>query len=111
MSMKIDFLEKGAAYYHVGDEQKCLSIINEGSIVLRTEMDNGTVIDLERLRRGAILGSYNMLIQETNKVEAVCETNTVLFTIDRKRFTEIVLKDKELTRVLITVVDEMIEST
>ena len=41
----------------------------------------------------------------------MCTQPTVLFTIDRERFTEIVLKDKELIQVLIKEVDEMIEST
>ena len=62
MSMKIDYLEKGAVYYNVGDLQNCLSIVNEGCIVLRTTMDNGVELDLEQLKRGAIIGAYNMLI-------------------------------------------------
>lgn len=111
MSMKIDFLESGAVYYNVGNEQKCLSIINEGQINLSTVMDNGIPLVLEKLRRGAILGAYNMLIEEEVKVQAVCTEPTVLFTIDRERFTEIVMKDKDLITVLIKEVDEMIESS
>ena len=41
----------------------------------------------------------------------MCTEPTVLFTIDRERFTEIVLKDKDLINVLIAEVDEMIESS
>lgn len=62
MSMKIDFLENGAIYYNVGNEQKCISIINEGAINLQTTMDSGNDLILEKLQRGSILGAYNMLI-------------------------------------------------
>jgi len=67
-SMKIDFLENGATYYNIGDSTKCMSIIQDGTIELRTTMDNGTPIVLERLARGAILGAYAMLVEDEAQV-------------------------------------------
>ena len=57
LSMKQDFLEPGAIYFHPGDEQHCISIIQDGQIDLHTTMDNGTPLLIEKLSRGAILGA------------------------------------------------------
>ena len=108
--MKSDFLENGAVYYGIGDHMKCFSIVQDGNIELQTVMDNGTPVVLERLTRGAILGAYTMLIEDDLKVSAVCTSPVVIFTIGRKRFTEIVLQDPDLIVTLLKVVDDMIES-
>ena len=72
MSMKQDFLEPGSAYFLDGDTQECLSIIQDGVIEIRTTMDNGTPIVIEKLERGAILGAYLFLVADENKVNAIC---------------------------------------
>jgi CRP-like cAMP-binding protein len=108
--MKYDYLENGAVYYGIGDHMKCFSIIQDGTIELQTVMDNGTPVVLERLTRGAILGAYTMLIEDDLKVSAVCTSPVVIFTIARKRFTEIILHDHEMIVTLLKVVDELIES-
>ena len=41
-------------------------------IELKTTMDNGTPIIIEKLERGAILGAYLFLVADENKVDAIC---------------------------------------
>ena len=71
-------------------------------------MDNGTPLILEKLTRGAILGSYMFLVADENKVTATCVTACQIFTIDRTRFTELVLRDPKLLRGLLDTVKELI---
>ena len=71
-------------------------------------MDNGTPLIIEKLTRGAILGSYMFLVADENKVTATCVTACQIFTIDRTRFTELVLRDPKLLRGLLDTVKELI---
>ena len=73
-------------------------------------MDNGTPIILEKLSRGAVLGANSFLVADENRVNAVCATQTQIFTIDRDRFTQIVQKDNELFKKLLNIVKKMLES-
>lgn len=63
-SMKYDFLENGAIYSNVGDTAKCMTIILDGTIEINLELDQGTPVILERLKRGAVVNAYAMLIED-----------------------------------------------
>ena len=73
-------------------------------------MDNGTVLTIEKLNRGAILGSYMFLVADENFVTATCVALCLIFTIDRARFTDLVLRDPNLLRDLLKLVKEMIKA-
>lgn len=73
-----------------------------------TTMDNGTPFVLEKLTRGAIIGSHMMLVADENKVTATCVTACQIFTIDRKRFTELVVRDPQLLNDLLERVKQQI---
>ena len=73
-------------------------------------MDNGTPLIIEKLTRGAILGSYMFLVNDENKVTATCVTACQVYTLERTRFTELVMRDPGLLKTLLVVVDKLIES-
>ena len=71
-------------------------------------MDNGTPLIIEKLTRGAIIGSHMFLVADENKVTATCVTSCQIFTLDRTRFTELVVRDPKLLRNLLKIVKELI---
>ena len=96
--------------YHSGDLMDCINIVQTGTVELRSQMDQGTEVVIERLSRGAILGAYSMLVQDEVQVEAICTTAVTMFTIDRATFTHMVGQHKKLLKRISGVVDTLIES-
>ena len=82
-----------------------MSIIQDGQIELQTTLDNGTTVVIERLTRGAIMGSYLFLVADKNIVTAVCTSNVQIYTIERDRFTQLVQHDSQLLKKLLTITD------
>ena len=73
-------------------------------------MDNGTPLIMENLTRGAILGSYMFLVNDENKVTATCVKASQVYTLERTRFTELVMRDPGLLKTLLVVVDKLIDA-
>ncbi len=85
-----------------------MSIIYEGEIVLSTVMDNGTLVNIETLSRGAIIGANMFLVADENQVTATCKTQVQILTIERERFTKLVQRDAALFARLIDLQDKML---
>ena len=85
--MKQDYLEPGAIYFVPGDYQDCMTIIQDGQMNLVTDLDTGTQMTVEVLRRGAVIGANKMLILDQNSVRAECISHVIIYTIERKIFT------------------------
>ena len=68
-------------------------------------MDNGTPVVLEKLERGAILGAYMFLVNDDIKITATCTTACRIFVLDRKVFTQLVVRDTSLLAKLIVIID------
>ena len=76
---------------------------------LVTELDTGTQMTVEILTRGAVIGANKMLIQDQNSVRAECVGHVIIYTIDRKLFTQLVSRDAELMLKLIKYQDDLME--
>lgn len=107
--MKQDYLEPGAIYFAPGDTQDCLSIIQDGQIDMTTELDTGTTMVIEKLTRGAVIGAHKMLVSDLNSVTAICVSHVIIYTIDRKLFTQLCTMDVQLMRKLIRLQDELLD--
>lgn len=63
---------------------------------------------MERLDRGSIIGAYSFLVADENTVTATCSIGTHIFTIERKRFTQLVQRDAKLFKRLLAIQDELL---
>lgn len=74
---------------------------------LVTELDTGTQMTVEVLTRGAVIGANKMLILDQNSVRAECIGHVIIYTIERKIFTQLASRDSELMIKLIKYQDEL----
>lgn len=109
LTMKQDYLEPGAIYFVPGDYQDCMTIIQDGQMNLVTELDTGTQMTVEVLRRGAVIGANKMLILDQNSVRAECISHVIIYTIERKIFTQLASRDSELMIKLIKYQDDLMQ--
>jgi CRP-like cAMP-binding protein len=76
---------------------------------MNIELDTGTTITVEKLTRGAVIGAHKMLISDLNSVTAICTTHVIIYTIERKLFTELCTRDSQLMLKLIKLQDELLD--
>lgn len=64
-------------------------------------MDGDQKFVIERLTRGSIIGAYTFLVADENMVTATCSQATQIYTLERKRFTQLVQRDPKLFKRLL----------
>lgn len=91
---------------HQGVANTCLHIILEGSVTIEHQHGDGSKMTLEKLDNFAVIGEYSMLLDELPRQTVRCTKESLVMTIRREAFRNIILHRIELIDALKKVIEE-----